>query len=349
MQIDQSPEDALPDRLDDADTGRTLTVAIAGAGISGLVAAYELARRGHQVVVFEASGRIGGRILTHRYDGQHAELGAMRIPGSHDFTRHYLQLLDLPLETFANSDPNTFYRLRNETIPVMDTQRIARLFKLPSNRSPQTLLRNLAIRMALPVQLTGARDKIISGDITHANCWVRGRDNRSIRDFIISRHRDREALEMFGSVFYLRHVWDASCIAMLREIYNDRGTNVQQVAIGMDALTAGLERLIRREFADRVTFRMQAPITRFDCDRHKDRVGITYRDGGPSRTESFEFGLCTLPFPALRRLELNGFDSRKLAAIDRYHYAPSTKVVLNYKKRFWESLDAPDLWRVLGD
>lgn len=44
-------------------------VAVLGAGISGLVAAWELERLGHDVVVLEADTRIGGRVFTHRFAG----------------------------------------------------------------------------------------------------------------------------------------------------------------------------------------------------------------------------------------------------------------------------------------
>lgn len=41
-------------------------VAIVGGGVSGLVAAFELKRRGVPFTLFEASDRVGGVIQTHR-------------------------------------------------------------------------------------------------------------------------------------------------------------------------------------------------------------------------------------------------------------------------------------------
>ena len=55
-------------------------VAVVGAGIAGLVAAYELMRAGHTVSVFEASARAGGRVRTRRDafgDGLYVEEGAV--------------------------------------------------------------------------------------------------------------------------------------------------------------------------------------------------------------------------------------------------------------------------------
>ncbi|MFE0062284.1 protoporphyrinogen/coproporphyrinogen oxidase [Streptomyces sp. NPDC059003] len=44
-------------------------IAVVGAGIAGLAAAFHLQERGHRVTVFEASDHVGGRMLTERSDG----------------------------------------------------------------------------------------------------------------------------------------------------------------------------------------------------------------------------------------------------------------------------------------
>ena len=57
---------------------RTLVV---GAGMAGLCAARELAEGGRQVLVLEARDRVGGRIRTHRDQGEVVELGAEFVHG----------------------------------------------------------------------------------------------------------------------------------------------------------------------------------------------------------------------------------------------------------------------------
>lgn len=54
----------LADELPAAAPNERFTVAIIGAGMAGLTAAFVLGKRGHQVHVFEASSRVGGRIRT---------------------------------------------------------------------------------------------------------------------------------------------------------------------------------------------------------------------------------------------------------------------------------------------
>jgi monoamine oxidase len=57
------------------DSGKGKSVAILGAGVAGLCAAYELDRAGYDCTILEASRRIGGRSLTLRRGDTFRELG----------------------------------------------------------------------------------------------------------------------------------------------------------------------------------------------------------------------------------------------------------------------------------
>lgn len=108
-------------------------VAVLGAGISGLVVAYELERAGYDVTVIEASLRIGGRNLTVRrgdaidemgnpqtcefddHPNLYFNCGPARIPAHHHHLLHYCRTLEVPLEMFINvnyhawvQDPEAF-------------------------------------------------------------------------------------------------------------------------------------------------------------------------------------------------------------------------------------------------
>ncbi|MEZ5707000.1 MAG: FAD-dependent oxidoreductase [Burkholderiaceae bacterium] len=79
-------------------------VAIVGAGMAGMVAAYELMRLGLKPVVYEAS-RMGGRLRSQAFAGAPgivAELGGMRFPASSTAFFHYVNLLGLKTRPFPN-------------------------------------------------------------------------------------------------------------------------------------------------------------------------------------------------------------------------------------------------------
>jgi len=104
-------------------SGPAKKVLILGAGMAGLVAAYELSKSGHEVTVLEARTRPGGRVHTLREpfsDGLFAEEGAARIPENHDLTLKYVKEFGLPLEPFYPSRLNAvrFDRGRREEVPI---------------------------------------------------------------------------------------------------------------------------------------------------------------------------------------------------------------------------------------
>jgi len=75
-----SPSVLAAEQAESAPTPRRAKkVIVAGGGIGGLCAAYELMKLGHDVTVLEASGRPGGHVRTIHDplpDGLYADLGA---------------------------------------------------------------------------------------------------------------------------------------------------------------------------------------------------------------------------------------------------------------------------------
>ncbi|OOP64910.1 amine oxidase [Arthrobacter sp. SRS-W-1-2016] len=79
-------------------------IAVIGAGLSGLVAAYELMKMGLKPIIYESS-RIGGRLRAGRPEGQAgpvADLGGMRFPRSGRSFFHYADKLGIETQPFPN-------------------------------------------------------------------------------------------------------------------------------------------------------------------------------------------------------------------------------------------------------
>jgi tryptophan 2-monooxygenase len=94
------------------------SVAVIGAGLSGTLAAHELARMGLRPVVYEAD-RLGGRMRSLPFSGHPgitAEMGAMRFPTSSTTLFHYLDEMGLQTTPFPNplaeTTPSTVVELK---------------------------------------------------------------------------------------------------------------------------------------------------------------------------------------------------------------------------------------------
>lgn len=86
---------------------RSTSIAIIGAGVSGLTAAYYLKKLGYQnVTVFERESYVGGKVLSYEYEGNTYDLGAIIIGDEKNY-KNYHELLaayDIPLENFVMPD-----------------------------------------------------------------------------------------------------------------------------------------------------------------------------------------------------------------------------------------------------
>jgi monoamine oxidase len=99
---------------------RGVRIGVIGAGLAGLASAFELRKTGAEITVFEAEEkRIGGRVYTYYFDQSkrlYGELGAMRIPVSHETVWHYIKLFKLASRPFVQTNENTFIYLKDTRV-----------------------------------------------------------------------------------------------------------------------------------------------------------------------------------------------------------------------------------------
>ena len=97
--------------------GRSISVAVIGAGVAGLCAARDLKSEGHRVVLFEKGDRIGGTWVYHpRVESDPLSLDPKReiVHGSlykalrTNLPRQLMGFLDYPFAKRQNGDPRTF-------------------------------------------------------------------------------------------------------------------------------------------------------------------------------------------------------------------------------------------------
>ncbi|MDT0446283.1 flavin monoamine oxidase family protein [Streptomyces johnsoniae] len=321
------------DRFDVTPTGRNgrATVAVLGAGISGLVAAYELQRLGHEVDVLEADERIGGRVFTHRFagqDGPFAELGAMRIPVDHHLTLRYVDTLGLRgrLRPFRNvlSDPDNLLRVGGELVRVRNAAKplIRYTEELAGGRShrPEALLLvgwlHATVRALAPRELR----ELVRRD-TGKLLAAAGRldltpylkDDRPDLGAALRRHPE------------LWRACSSRLQSFLDDLIRESGTGMCHLAGGMDQLTEGLAARLRRPVLT------GHAISGIDVRRDEVRVRL----GRRGRAVGYPVVLCTIPFAVLRHLPLTGVEADKLDVISTLDYSPATKVGVHCRRAFW--------------
>jgi monoamine oxidase len=88
---------------------------IVGGGITGLYCAYELIKQGkHNILIIEASDRLGGRILSEKYNGNNLELGAGILKPHHTYLLNLIKELNLDKTLTSWVSKSKYIHINNE-------------------------------------------------------------------------------------------------------------------------------------------------------------------------------------------------------------------------------------------
>lgn len=310
---------------------RPKKVIIVGAGIAGLVAAYELLRAGHDPLILEAQRRVGGRVYTMREPfapGLYAEAGAMRIPKAHSLTMAYVDRFDLRVSPFTMSNPKAFYHLRGRRyrIEEADLDPDCLEFDLREHEAGKTVAQLWASALAPIVTKLEARGDAAWPEIV-AEC-----DHYSVREFLEAHHWSEGAIELFGLLWNQEALMNSSFLELLREEVGNFYTDMVQIDGGMDrlpqALAAGL--------GDRIRFGAEMTA----IDQTPEAVTVHYQVVGGRSQATGDYAIITVPFSVMRHIEvLKPFSRAKQRAIRQLHYDASAKIFFQVRRRFWEEDD----------
>jgi len=303
-------------------------VLILGAGIAGLVAAYELKKAGHTPLLLEAQNRLGGRILTLRApfaEGLHAEAGAMRIPQTHDLTLHYCRHFGLTLYPFTMGNPNAYLFLNGKKIRAAQYRAGPELLahELDDHERSQTVQKMWSETIQEFITLVSTRGERAWDEI------VQQYDDYSTREFLEARKWSEGAIELFGLLENQEAEMNFSFIELLREEIGQYYTNLMQIQGGTDRLPYAFYPALQENL------RLGAQVTALD----QDDLSVTahFKTAAGRFSETAEYMICTLPFAVLRHIEiLKPFTRAKQKAIRQLHYDASTKIFIQCRRRFWE-------------
>ncbi len=327
------------------------TVLVLGAGLAGMLAAYELRRAGYSVRILEFQNRSGGRNMSLRGGDTLTELGGAtqtvkfapgnyinpgpwRIPYHHQTILHYCRAFGVALEPFIEvnhnawlHDPASFGGAPKRYREVLGdfTGHTAELLAKAINQNT----------LDHPISADEKHDLLLAMQgwgLLDANYAYTKGDLASLRRGFAkppgagpdgapepSDPLDRAAVMKSGLWQYLGF-----------NMSNDVQTTMFQPVGGMDMIG----RAFARQVGDLVTHNVRVSAIEQDANG----VTVAYTDTtspGTAQLARADFCVCTIPLPVLSQLDVQVEDKLR-DAIAAVPYASSIKVGLEFKRRFWE-------------
>jgi len=328
-------------------SGRGTHVAILGAGLAGMTAAYELSRAGYRCTILEARHRAGGRTWTLRRgdlveeadsrqrcgfspgEEMYLNPGPARIPQHHQALLGYCRHFGVALEAMVNENRNAFFQsdqafggkpIRQRQFISSSRGYIAELLAKAVNQRAldQALSEEDQHRFLEMLREFGSLDRAyeFKGSSRLGNSeWPGAGDQKGVQ---------LEPLplpELLKPVFaYFQLNWS--------ELIDFAPTMLQPKG-GMDQIAKAFEARVH-------------PMIHYGAEvlavrREGDGVRIHYRRGADKAREALvaDYCICAIPLSVLRGIETD-LSSAFREAIAAPPYSAVVKIGFEAKRRFWE-------------
>jgi monoamine oxidase len=316
-------------------------VIVLGAGVSGLVTCYELARLGYNVHVLEARDRVGGVNWTLRRGATHTEAGTggetqvcnfdeglyhnggpWRLPYFHTGVLGYCKELGVPVEVFINENESSYFYYEGKDIGPLANKRV-RLREVKAD-----MLGYTCELLAKAVNQDKLDRKLTKDDKESFVTFLVAEGYLDSEGYAYKKNTARGP----GDPYDFNALLQSGFHSRIRSVV--AGTGVMpmfQPVGGMDQFPKGFQRKI----GDRITF--GAEIVSI---HQNEGVQVVYKNVKSGATKQINADYCVscLPLTMVQKLDVN-LSPQTIKAIKATPYSPSAKIGLQMKRRFWEEDD----------
>ena len=313
-----------------AQTRRPKKVIVAGGGIGGLCCGYELMKRGHEVVVLEASGRTGGHVRTIHdplADGLYADVGAEHFtkPG-YDLYWGYVREFNLtPLDYPRRERILRFIRGKMRTDEELADPKVLAGFGL-NQREIDYLARHPWWDFAslyLKPYVESFRDEYRPYDagLDHL-------DQVTFTDLLKKDGASAAAIELIGSPGSALHViWHAAILKL-------RGVPLWPPHVFR---IKGGNQVMPDTFATKLGERVRLGCPVAGIERGETGVRVRYREFGRETQQDADYLVCAMSAVMLRQIPVApGWPEPKGYAIRTVPYYSHSRVVFQSRSAFWK-------------
>ena len=326
--------------------GSLPTIAVLGAGISGLTVAYELKKAGFPLFVIEARDRPGGRnhtirsgSLVQEYDSQQScsfdnedelyfNAGPARISQHHSNLLSYCSELGVPLQAFVNDNRGAY--IHSSAAFGGQPVRAREVITALRGNIAELLAKAINAR-ALDSELSfDERASVLEvlrdyGDLTVNNQFI-----GSTRSGIAPGSGGLSPAQAIASLNPSDFLYnsDVPFVPSFVETYNQAATMMQPVG-GMDRIPNAFASTLQ----DEIYYNAEVTAIR----RSANGVLLEGRVGEQEGAIEVDYAIVTIPPSVLRNIP-NDFSAAANNAIQQVQYAGPTKIAFQ-STRFWERED----------
>ena len=304
------------------------SVAIVGAGLAGLSCGDRLAARGIAATVYDAAPRPGGRCfsLDGTFPGQVVERGGELIDNLHKTMIGYVRRYRLTLEDIEKQPGEVAYLFDGEHVPEAIVVDEYRAFVAAMREDLRTLS---------PQPTADAH--------TEADAAL---DHVSLDEYLDTRGAGpviRQAIEAAYLAEFGLELHEQSALNLLLFIHADRRSRFMPFGVFSDErfhVVEGNDRIAQGLAADLPRpIRYAHRLTRV-ARRSDGRIELTFATGGAPVVAAFDHVVLTLPFTALRVVDLASLALPvwKRDAIDQLGYGSNAKMMVGFDGPYWRAL-----------